>query len=854
MTLRTLAIAAICFLAPIMGLSPASAVDQPFQPPASPRAIYSFDRDWKFIREDVAGAQAPEFNDAGWKTVSTPHTYNDVDTFNQLISHGGGQRGAYMGPAWYRKHFTVPESMNGRKLFLEFEGMRQAGQIFLNGNEVGLYENGVTAYGLDITDHVRFGSAGNVLAVRVENSHNYAEKATGTGFEWEANDFNPNYGGINRHVWLHVTGKIHQTLPLYEGLQTSGTYVFPTNISVETRTADINVETQVANDSGGPAPVALSVALVDSDGRLAAHFDGQTATLPAGEKTILRGTGRLTNARLWSPDDPALYTVYTVLTVDGKVADVATIRTGFRKVDFRGGAQTGGIYINDQFTWLTGYSQRASDEWAGLGQACPDWMHDLTARLVRDSNGNYVRWMHISPQRVDVDAFDRAGIVEVCPAGDKEKDAQGVQWEQRMHVMRDSIVYYRNSPSVVFWEAGNNGISADHLRQMIELKNQWDPSGGRAMGCRSLTDSETTPIAQYFGVMVGQDARTDKLKGPDDTFRGYSARRRDRAPLIETEDFRDEGARRFWDDFSPPHFGFKPGPNDTYHWNSETFALAAVGRYWEYWSNRISNSDPAHARWSGYASIYFSDSNADGRQDSSEVCRVSGKVDAVRLPKEIYFASRVMQNPRSDIHILGHWTYPPGTKKTMYVISNCQAVELLLDGKSLGKSDHPDNGFSFAFPDIHFAPGILKAVGYKEGKAVCEHTLTTAGPSKAIKLTPHIGPRGLQADGADVCLFDVEVVDAEGRRCPTDEGRIDFALTGPASWRGGYNSGKINSTNNTYLDTECGINRVAIRTTETAGAITLTARREDLAPASVEVSSIAASDPLAALAAGAERR
>ena len=117
------------------------------------------------------------------------------------------------------------------------------------------------------------------------------------------------------------------------------------------------------------------------------------------------------------------------------------------------------------------------------------------------------------------------------------------------------------------------------------------------------------------------------------------------APLIETEDFRDEGARRFWDDSSPPYFGFKVGPNDTYHWNSETFALAAVNRYWSYWNNRISNADPAHAKWSGYASIYFSDSDADGRQQSSEVARVSGKVDAVRLPKEIYFAHRVMQNP-----------------------------------------------------------------------------------------------------------------------------------------------------------------------------------------------------------------
>jgi beta-galactosidase len=370
---------------------------------------------------------------------------------------------------------------------------------------------------------------------------------------------------------------------------------------------------------------------------------------------------------------------------------------------------------------------------------------------------------------------------------------------------------------------------------MIELKQQWDPDGMRAMGCRTLNEPGATPIAEYFGVMIGQDPRTDNLKGPEEMFRAYSAERRDRAPLIETEDFRDEAARRFWDDQSPPHFGFKPGPNDTYHWNSETFSLAAAGRYWAYWSNRISNTDPRHSKWSGYASIYFSDSNADGRQDSSEVCRVSGKVDAVRLPKEAWFTYRVMQNPEPDIHILGHWTYPEGTTKTMYVICNCDAVELSLNGKVIGRSEHPTDGYIFAFPKVKWVPGTLKAVGLKDGKPACDYELVTATAAKAIKLTPIVGPGGLKADGEDVALFDVEVVDAQGHRCPTDEARVDFKVDGPGIWRGGYNSGIVGSTNNLYLSTECGINRVSIRSTLTPGKITLTAAREGLESATVDV-------------------
>jgi len=499
---------------------------------------------------------------------------------------------------------------------------------------------------------------------------------------------------------------------------------------------------------------------------------------------------------------------------------------------------TGGVWLNDKYVWLTGYAQRSSDDWAGLGEAYPDWMHDYNAQLVRSTHANYIRWMHISPQAVDVRACDRAGIVEVCPAGDKELDAKGRQWEQRTEVMRDSMIYFRNNPSILFWEAGNNSITPDHLKQMVELRKQWDPNGGRAMGCRTLVDSASTPVAEYFGVMIGQDPRTDRLTNNTELFRAYSAERRDRAPLVETEDFRDEAARRFWDDFSPPHFGLKKGPDDTYAWNSETFCLAAAERYYAYVSNDISNTDPAHSKWAAYASIYWSDSNADGRQDSSEVCRVSGKVDSMRLPKQAYYVYRVMQSATPDIHIIGHWNYNTDSVKTVYVAANhCDSVELFVNGKSLGKSSAPKNGYIFEFPGVTFAAGTISAVAKAGDKVVAQDEIETAGEAKKIKLTPHVSPAGLQADGSDVALFDIEVVDAQSRRCPTDEARVDFKLEGPAIWRGGYNSGKINSVNNTWLDTECGINRVAIRSTLKTGTITLMATRAGLEPATVKLDS-----------------
>ena len=298
--------------------------------------------------------------------------------------------------------------------------------------------------------------------------------------------------------------------------------------------------------------------------------------------------------------------------------------------------------------------------------------------------------------------------------------------------------------------------------------------------------------------------------------------------------------------------------------------MAGIERYWAYWQNRISNSDPAHSKWSAYASIYFSDSDADGRQDSSEVCRVSGKVDAVRLPKQIYFAHRVMQNEQPDLHILGHWNYPPEqpatpeepaipgrpaaqgrppmpdipavpaqpvhkTAKTIYVVANTESVELFLNGKSLGVNAKPENGYVFAFPDIAFVPGTLKAVGRNGAKVAAGQELTTAGPPAAIRLTTTAGPRGMEADGQDAAFIDVEVVDAKGQRCPTDDARVDFTCSGPGIWRGGYNSGIVDSTNNLYLNTECGVNRVSVRSTLAPGTITVTASRDGLKPAKIQI-------------------
>ena len=816
---------------------PAGTIPDPGESPS-----YSMDLGWQFIREDVSGAETTAFDDSKWSQVSTPHTYNDVDSFRVYTSHSSGDTGSYQGPAWYRKHFKIPAAYSGKKAIIEFERIKTGAKFYLNGTQVGVFDDGISSCGIDVTGKVAFGATENVLAVRVDNSGTYAESTTDVGFQWNNKATNPNYGGLIGHIWLHLPGRIYQTYPLYNNLQTSGIYIYGTNytnINSQGTKGDLtlNVEAEVSNESGSAQGATLGVKVVDAvDGASLGTFQGTATSLPATGTTVLHASGALTSVNLWSDVSPRLYDVVTTLNVGGEEVNRRGTITGFRKTEFKGGAGTGGVFVNDRFVYLLGFAQRSSNEWAGLGEAVPDWMHDYHTNMIRAANSNYVRWMNITPQRTDVASSDKYGVINIVPAGDKESDPTGVQWTQRLNVMRASMIYLRNNPSVLFWEAGNAGVTAAHMKDMADVQALRDPKekGGRGLGDKIMADTGGAAYADWFGTLSESSANIVCSLGSCPSFDGYSDAYRDQGPILEEEDYREEAMRGIWDEYTPPHLGgFIPGPTDTYHLNSESFATGQVSRL-DGWLNlyTIRNVDSAHSRFSGYASVYFSDSNADGRLQSSSVARCSGKVDAVRLPKQIYYTFRVAGNTQPDIHIIGHWTYPAGTTKTMYVLSNTSSVELFVNGLSKGRVTKGIDHYVFSWPSTAWASGRIKAVGYDASDTqVCQHELTTAGPPAAIKLTPTVGPGGLRADAQDVVMFDVEVVDANGQRCPADEDRIDFAMTGPGNWRGGYNTAMLASTNNIYLYTEAGINRVFIRSTLTPGDITLHASRAGLTSA-----------------------
>ncbi|WP_302462373.1 DUF4982 domain-containing protein [Phocaeicola plebeius] len=784
---------------------------------AAEREKYNFNSDWKLKVGDIVQAEEMDYSDAEWKSVTLPHAFNEDEAFKLNIKDLTDTI------VWYRKHFRLPADVKGRKVFIEFEGARQGIDLYVNGHLVGQHENGVMAFGFDLTAFVKPGKE-NVIAARIDNNWDYAEKAADVKYQWSNRNFNANYGGLPKNVWLHVTDKLYQTLPLYSNLQTTGVYIYAEDIQVRARKARIHAESEVKNETKKSQTVGYLVELFDRDGKLVKAFCGEEKRINPGEKIVLSAESEVEGLHFWSWGYGYLYTVKTALCIEGKKTDEVITRTGFRKTRFADGK----VWLNDRVIQLKGFAQRTSNEWPAVGMSVPAWLSDYSNGLMVKANANLVRWMHVTPWKQDVESCDRVGLIQAMPAGDAEKDCKGRQWEQRKLVMRDAIIYNRNNPSILFYECGNESISREHMLEMKKIRDEFDYHGGRAIGSREMLDIRD---AEYGGEML---------------YINKSAHH----PMWAMEYCRDEGLRKYWDNYSYPYHKDGEG-NSAYHSaatgktkkqadasvynrNQDSFTIENVIRWFDYWRERPGTGKRVS---SGGAKIIFSDTNTHFR--GVENYRRSGDTDPMRIPKDSYFAHQVMwdgwvdtENPR--LHIVGHWNYEPGVVKPVYVVSNTDSVALFLNGKPMGQAQR-DYHFLFTFDKIAFTPGVLEAVGYNDGKEAARMQLRTAGKPAKLNLAAIQHPKGWKADGADLVLLQVEVADAEGNRCPLANDLIHFTVEGPAEWRGGIAQGPDNYILSEKLPVECGVNRALLRSSVTAGKVVVRAEAEGLASASLEL-------------------
>lgn len=454
---------------------------------AAERHRYNFNSAWKLSLGDDKNAMQANHNDSRWKTVTLPRAFNEDEAFRVAIDQHSDT------VMWYRKHFSG-KGLKGRKVLIEFEGIRQAGWFYINGEYLGLHENGVMAVGFDISKHIKEGD--NVIAVRIDNNWKYREQATNTTYQWNNSNFNANYGGIPKNVYLHVMDDVYQTLPLYSNLKTTGVYTYATDFDIKGRKATIHAESEVRNESPEARTLTYRATLKDMDGKVIKTFSGTPRRLNAGETVTLKAEARVADLHFWSWGYGYLYTVETELVDEkGTAFDKVSTRTGFRKTQFGEGK----IWLNDRVLMVHGYAQRTSNEWPAVGLSVPAWLSDYSNGLVVEGCGNVVRWMHVTPWKQDIESCDRVGLIQAMPAGDAEKDRQGRQWEQRTELMRDAIIYNRNNPSILFYESGNESISREHMIEMKAIRDLYDPFGGRAIGSREMLDIKE---AEYGGEML----------------------------------------------------------------------------------------------------------------------------------------------------------------------------------------------------------------------------------------------------------------------------------------------------------------------------------------------------------------
>ena len=778
---------------------------------ASERKKYNFNSEWKLRIGDFPKAKDTKFDDSKWKQVTLPHAFNEDEAFKLSIEQLTDT------VVWYRKSFQIPELKSNQKVFVEFEGVRQRGDFYLNGHYLGRHENGVMAVGFDLTPHIKEGE--NVIAVRTDNDWMYREEGTNSKFQWNDRNFNANYGGIPKNVFLYVTDNVYQTLPLYSNLKTTGVYVYAQDFDIQGRKATIHAESEVRNDSKATRQFSYQVTILDADGKLMKTFQGDKVTLKAGETKTVKASAILHNLHFWSWGYGYLYTVKTALKDDNnQIFDEVSTRTGFRKTRFAEGK----IWLNDRIIQMKGYAQRTSNEWPAVGLSVPAWLSDFSNDLMVKGNANLVRWMHATPWKQDVESCDRVGLIQAMPAGDAEKDREGRQWEQRVELMRDAIIYNRNNPSILFYECGNKAISREHMIEMKAVRDKYDPFGGRAIGSREMLDIRE---AEYGGEML-------------------YINRSEHHPMWATEYCRDEGLRKYWDEYSYPFHKegdgplYKGQPATDYNRNQDELAITMIARWYDYWRERPGTGNRVS---SGGTKIIFSDTNTHYR--GAENYRRSGVTDAMRIEKDAFYAHQVMwdgwvDTEKDQTYIIGHWNYPDNTVKPVQVVSTGEEVELFLNGNSLGKGKRQYN-FLFTFDNVAFKPGKLEAVSYnKAGKEISRYAVNTAGEPASLKLTAIQNPEGFHADGADMTLIQVEVVDKDGQRCPLDNRTIQFTLKGQAEWRGGIAQGKNNHILDTNLPVECGINRALIRSTTAAGKVTLTAQAKGLLSASLTLETV----------------
>ena len=761
----------------------------------SQRVTSSFDQDWRFWKGDITGAEKPGFDDSDWRKLDVPHDWSIEGPVSEKNATGPG--GGFMpsGVSWYRKHFTLSNDAQDRLVFIEFDGVMSNSDVWINGFHLGSRPYGYVGFSYELTKHLNIGKD-NVIAVRADTSKQPASR-------WYTG------AGIYRHVRLVTKHAVH--IPQWGA--------FVTTPRASTKNAVVRVVSEVTNGSTKPQHCSLQIVLIDPRGRVLQKAWSHINTIRPGQSYFFNPALIVKNPVLWDIDHPVLYKIIVKAHIDGnKPVDDETVTFGFREFHFD---PPTGFWLNGKNLKIKGACLHHDGGAFGAAVPLAVWEHRLNE--LRKLGVNAIRTAHNPPAPEFLDLTDRMGFIVMDELFDQWTLAKN-PYDYHLYFnewskidLRDTVLRDRNHPSVILYSAGNEirdtpnaELAKNILRGLVDEFRRNDPTRPVTQGLfrPNVSHDYENGLADLLDV-VGQNYREQEILAA----------------------FRQKPTRKIL------------GTENTH----ELTQWAAVRDHPEYSGQFI---------WSGV------DYLGEGGQ-YPRIANNSGLLFKTGVPKPIafqrqswwtnkpmvYITRRVARTPRQPTDpgynpiderrpqvLFSDWTpkNPQPHEEDVEVYSNCEEVELFLNGKSLGKQRRPQDDSPRNWK-VDFRPGVIKAVGISGGIIVATYELRTASKPASIKL--EADKNALTNKWDDVVFVNVSVVDQNGTLVPDAADLIEFKVEGAGvvaaiDSADSYSHEPYQSQQRKAFQGMC---LALLKANAQRGRIKLTASSRDLKSASIEI-------------------
>jgi len=664
---------------------------------------------------------------ADWKGVNLPHDWAVEGTFvhdNTLGNQPAVSGYLPTGIGFYRKEFEIPEADKGKKIAVEFDGIFRNNTVWVNGHLMGNHQSGYLPSSYDLTDVLRYGAEGkNVIMVKVD-----ATEYEGWWYEG---------AGIYRHVWLTKTDRLH--------VDRFGTYV--TTPSVSPEKALVSVKTTLKNEYKGLKNVTLVSKVIDSKGVV---LDTETVsqTIEPYSTIEIAQTGEIKKPLLWSPETPSLYTILTEVSENGQIVDTYETSFGVRTVE----VNTKGVFLNGKLYPIKGTCNH--QDFAGIGVALPDKINEYKLRLLKEMGSNAYRCSHHPPTPEVLDMCDRMGLLVL----DENRFLSST--EQGLNDLKTMLYRDRNHPSVFMWSMENEewiqgtAMGTRILETLVQTSHKIDPTRPVTAAMNHARNeggySDVLDVVGYNYGDKGMAYVKDHEKYPQRVMFSTES-----TSFISTRgEYANDWGKAYVSNLGKWEPGWGPLPGEDW---ADVVKYPHLGGTFV-WTGFDYRGEPTPYQWPSVTSHF-------------------GFMDICGFPKDGYYAYKAAWGNEPVVHLFPHWNWPgkEGKEISVHCYTNCEEVELFLNGKSIGrKKTEP---FKKLVWDLLYQPGKLEARGYKGGKMIVKDIVETSTSPSQIALSSDC--KVLKADGCDVAVIRVAVQDTKARVVPTADNLVQFSIEGP---------------------------------------------------------------------------